>query len=138
MYIPERYRLVFSWEGLHYEGNDARFTRAGFSGPVIALMARVNDNDHIDLDFTEQNKSSGLFIPHHYYIARLSWAEVSYKSWGIELMNVTLSHHKTGSLRELTDKMRFYIDCSRHEHHTHHKFLVYQAWVINEHGLELK
>lgn len=138
MKIKERYRLVFSWEGITYEGKVATFNRAAFSGPVLKNMVKVEGDDSIDLDFTAQNMKSGIFIPKYYYIAKLSWKNVIYKPWGIELTGCKLDHHKTGSLRELQDGMKFYVDCSKHEHTTHYKFLVYPAWVVNEHGEELK
>jgi hypothetical protein len=80
----------------------------------------------------------GIFLPEYYYIARLQWRGVMYTPGGIELTECTLKHNKAGSLKELKGGMRFYIDCSKHEHYSHHKFLVYPAWVVNEHGEELK
>ena len=138
MKIPERYKLIFNWEGLRYEGDTAYFDRAAFTGPVLKIMAKVEGEDSIDLDFTDQNMKSSIFIPSYYYIAKLSWKNVIYRPWGIELTECKLDHQKTGSLRELKDGMKFYVDCSKHEHTTHNRFLVYPAWVVNEHGIELQ
>ena len=138
MRITERYKLVFSWEGIRYEGDVAYFTRAAFSGPVIAMMAKVEPSDFIDLDLSDQSFNSPIFLPKSYYIARLAWREVVYRSWGIELMEASLSHQKVGSLKELKDGMKLYINCSNHEHTIHHKHLVYPAWVVKADGEELK
>jgi hypothetical protein len=137
MAIREGYKLEFNWKGIRYEGNIAYFESAFFTGPVLQRMAKVEGEDFIDLDFTEQNMRSGIFLPKYYYIARLKWRAAVYSKLGIELTECTLDHHKTGSLKTLKDGMKFNIDCSKHEHTTHNKFLVYPAWVVNEHGEEL-
>jgi hypothetical protein len=136
--IQEGYRLDFHWKGMRYEGDTAYFESAWFTGPVIQKAAKVEGDNYMDLDFTEQNMRSGIFLPSYYYIARLKWRGAIYSALGIELTECTLDHRKTGSLKALKDGMRFHIDCSKHEHHTHHRFLVYPAWVVNEHGEELK
>ena len=138
MKIREGYKLEFKWKGIRYEGNTAYFELAYFTGPVLQQMAKVEGEDFIDLDFTDQNMSSGIFLPKYYYIAKLRWRGVIYTPLGIELTECTLDHQKTGSLKGLKDGMGLSIDCSSHEQHTHHKFLVYPAWVVNEHGEELK
>jgi hypothetical protein len=137
MAIKGGYKLEFNWKGIRYEGHTARFEAASFTGPVLASAARVLPNDFISLDFTDQNKS-GIFLPNYYYIARLKWGGLVYQQEKIVLADCLLDHHKAGSLKELKDGMKIYIDCSKHEAHVHHKFLVYPAWVVNEHGEELK
>lgn len=138
MRIPERYKLIFHWNRIRYEGSVAFFDQAAFTGPVLARTTKIQPDDHIELDFTQQNMASEIFLPNTYYIAKLSWKDVIYKPWGIELTECQLQHHKTGSLKELKDRMKFYIDCSTHEHTIHYKFLVYPAWVVNGYGEELK
>jgi hypothetical protein len=138
MTIPEPYKLIFNWDGIRYEGEIAFFEKAAFTGPVLSNAAQIAENDSIDLDFTVQNMGSGLFLPQHYYIAKLSWGGVVYRPWGVELNECQLKHLKTGSLKELRDGMKFHIDCSTHEQYIHHKFLVYPSIVVNEHGLELR
>lgn len=138
MVIIDRYRLVFSWEGIRYEGQTAYFMRAFFSGPVLQRMSKVKPDDFIDLDFTKQNMQTGLFLPRHFYIAKLSWKDAVYRQWGIELTGCSLEHEKAGSLKELTDGLKFYIDCSGHEQVVHYKNLVYPAWVVKHSGEELK
>jgi hypothetical protein len=138
MRIQERYKLIFNWEGIRYEGNIAYFKSAAFTGPVLTSTARILPNDNIRLDFTLQNYNSSIFLSKYYYIAKLNWGDVVYKSWGIELLDCSIEHFKTGSLKELKDGMKFFIDCSKHEQNVHHKHLVYTAWVTNEFGEELK
>jgi hypothetical protein len=138
MVIAERYKLIFHWEGLSYEGDIAYFKKAAFTGPVLRNTARIIPNDFIELDFTVQNMQNNIFLPNHYYIAKLGWVDVVYQGWGVELTGCSLTHNKTGSLKELKDGMKFFVDCARHEHNTHHKFLVYPAWVVNSVGEELK
>jgi len=138
MNIPEKYKLMFYWEGIQYNGNLALFKKAYFTGPVLNYSVKIEADNYIDLDLTVQNMRSGIFLPNYYYIARLNWGEVVYRGDEVELMDCNLHHRNVGSLKELQDWMRLNIDCSKHEHYMHHKFLVYPAWVTNEHGEELK
>ena len=67
MKIAERYKLIFNWEGIRYEGNIAYFKSAAFTGPVLTNTARILPNDHIELDFTKQNLNSSIFLSNYYY-----------------------------------------------------------------------
>lgn len=131
MRVKELYRLFFQWKGLKYNGGVATFKKAWFSGPVLARAAQINPNTYIDLDFTSQNVDTKLFLPKGFFIARLQWKDVEYKDEEIILKGCVLLHNKAGSLKELKSGLRFLIDCSGHEERTHHKMLVYPAWVLN-------
>ena len=138
MNITEKYKLIFRWEGIRYEGNTAYFNKAWFEGPVLADVQQLQPNDYIDLDLSRQNLSTDLFLPREYYIARLGWAEAKHIAGKVRLVGVTLDHHKTGSLKELRDGMQFFIDCSQHEEQIHYKNLVYPAWVAAANSEEIK
>lgn len=130
MDVPEAYQLFFSWEEIRYEDSVAVFKEAWFEGPVIANALQLQPNDHIDLDFTQQNLNVGLFLPKNFFIARLQWKEVEYKEDRILLKGCMLSHNVGGSLRNLEQDFRILIDCSKHEEYTHRNFLVYPSWVL--------
>jgi hypothetical protein len=132
MKIQNAYKLYFRWKRIRYEKDTAFFTGAYFTGPVLVKAAEIQPQDHIDLDFTVQNKNTGLFLPKHFYIARLSWKDVTYKDDRVELKKCTLNHNKAGSLKDLENSFSFVIDCSRHDELMHRKILVYPAWVMRE------
>jgi hypothetical protein len=130
MNVIERYKLIFRWAGVSYDGSVATFNKAWFTGPVLKIAQQVQPNDYISLDFTAQNLKSGLFIPDNFYIANLRWKEVKYAEDAVMLGSCTLSHNRSGSLKELQDGFEFIIDCFKHDETTHYKFLVYPAWVV--------
>lgn len=132
MRIRERYKLLFKWEGIRYENDIAFFAKAWFEGPVLKIAAPVASDNFMDLDFTKQNEQSGLFLPKHYYIARLRWKEVTYKDNKVWLSNCALMHNRAGTLRNIKKSHYFVIDCSAHEEYFHRKTLVYPALVIKE------
>lgn len=130
----ESHKLILNWDSIKYEGEVAILDQAQFSGPVLQISEQISPNDSINLDFTEQNMQVGIFIPKHYYIATLRWENIEYKEGIVYLYNSKLEHSKVGSLKNLQENMSLVIDCSKHEMHSHYKFLVYPAWVVNSEG----
>jgi hypothetical protein len=129
--IMERYKLYLGWEGYRYEDRIIHFDKAWFFGPVLKKADKINPNDFISLDFSQQNSSSDLFLPSSFFIARLRWNEVAYTEDKIMLYGCNLTHNKAGTLQKLEAGFSFLIDCSKHESYTHYKNLVYPAWVMN-------
>lgn len=130
----ESHKLILRWDNIQYEGEIAIFDGASFSGPVLQIAERIEPKDSIRLDFTEQNMVNPIFVPQHYYIATLSWDNAEYILDQVVLRGTRLEHAKVGSLKNLYKDMSLMIDCSKHEIHSHYKFLVYSAWVVNSAG----
>jgi hypothetical protein len=129
--IQEGYQLYLKWNRIRYDEQIAHFTGAVLTGPVLSQAQAIEPNDFIDLDFTKQNANVDLFLPQHFFIARLAWKDVVYKDNMVELKRCTLIHNKAGSLKELKNDFSFVVDCSGHEEHMHKNMLVYPAWVLN-------
>ncbi len=131
MRVMEGYQLYFNWEGIRYESDTAVFKKAWLEGPVLQKAARIQATDFIDLDFTQQNLNTELFLPQNFFIARLRWKDVEYEEGQVVLKECTLNHNRSGSLKDLQDGYKFLIDCARHEEYLHNNILVYPSWVMN-------
>jgi len=132
MAVKDRYKLLFKWEGIRYERDIASFKKSWFEGPVLKIAAQIEQDSFMGLDFTKQNRTSNLFLPNHYFIARLQWRGVTYKDGIVDLANCTLTHEKAGSLKNIEDDFTIEIDCSAHEEYFHRKTLVYPALILNK------
>jgi hypothetical protein len=132
-HIQEHYRLYLVWDSVRYDQDHiASFTGAWFEGPVVQHAAQIQPNDNIRLDFTQDNLTTGLFLPDSFFVAVLRWKEVRYQDGRVTLCAATLDHNIAGTLRNLQQVERFVIDCSAHEEYQHIKTLVYPAWVVTK------
>lgn len=129
--LSERYRLELRWEQCVYDNpGTCKLKGAYFCGPALSDAQKINDNDHIMLDFFKQY----VVIVSNVYVAKLSWGEVVYSDNGrVFLKNATITHdtelNKVPKLM-LTDYL--IIDTKGHDTAKHQFNLVYKTYVVNE------
>ncbi len=129
--ISEKYSLELHWGTVKYEVDGyCKLVNAYFSGPALSIAEKINENDHINLDFFEQYP----IITRNVYVAKLSWKTVNYNKDGtITLNNAYISQdtdlHK---VPKLSDRDYIVIDTKDHEAEVHHFNLVYRSYVVNE------
>lgn len=124
----EKYRLVLRWEKviLHKDGM-IKLDNATFSGPALSIAQKIGENDFIDLDLTPQH----FVLFDSYYIVRLSWGKVEYRSDGsVLLQNAHLTNSYLGKLHKLEDSDYISINTEKHEEATHAYNLVYESKVM--------
>lgn len=128
--LVDRYRLELRWEKTSYETSGiCKLTGAYFSGPALAEAERLNDNDHIMLDFFSQY----LFLVKSVYVAKFSWKQVDYRPDGtIFLGEATITHDKElNRVPKLGDNDYLVIDTSNHSTELHPFNTVYKTYVVN-------
>lgn len=126
----QKYKLELHWDKLNYH-DDSHITMVGayFTGPVLKDAVQLEAPDYIDLDLTPQL----LTVLDSYYIIRLDWKRVEYKSNGdIILFDATLTNDYLKSLHKLEDSDYIMVNTEKHEESTHAYHLVYEAQVIKE------
>ena len=126
----ERFKLELHWGSVEYtEDNKCLIREAYFSGPALQIAQKINNNDHLMLDFYSQY----IQLVKGVYVGKFSWNEVSYKEDKIFLSNAILEHD-TELIRVpiLNENDYFVIDTSDHELSIHSQNLVYKTYVINE------
>lgn len=129
--LAERYRLELHWEDAIYEKDGTcRFKGAQFRGPALKEATRLNDNDHILLDFFKQY----FLIVNKVYVAKFSWGKVTYNGNGtISLDDATMSHDsELNKVPTFKNKDYLVIDTSDHEVEKHPFNPVYKTYVVNE------
>lgn len=127
--VSERYKLEVHWKRIKYEVDQtALLEGCYFSGPVLSQALKLNDQDYMDLDFTNQY----LIFVDHYYIARLSWSGVDYRSEKIFLGNVTLKNINLNAVPKLNNNDYIVIDAKDHEEEKHQYTFVYPSYLIKQ------
>ncbi len=129
--LSEQFRLEIKWKKVLYK-QDGRceLLNAHFTGPVIQIAQKINDNDHMLLDFYSQY----FHLVNSVYVATLSWEKVTYSDDGslVFLDNVFLSHRdELNNVPNLKNDDYFVIDTSNHITEKHGKNLVYKTYLIN-------
>ena len=128
--LSERYKLEVHWrKALYSSPGKCLLSDAYFSGPVLSDAVRLNDNDHIMLDFFSQY----FVIVENVYVAKLSWGEVIYNKNGtITLKNAMISHDtELNRVPKLEDKDYLVIDTKDHEEAVHAQNLLYKTYVVS-------
>jgi len=128
--LSDRYRLEFHWDSVRYDyAGMCFFERAYFSGPVLQEALRLNDEDHIMLDFFSQY----LVLVRSVYVAKLQWKGVNYNTDGrIYFKEVFMSHDKElNKVPKLNNTDYLVIDTKGHEVARHTFNLVYKTYVVN-------
>lgn len=129
--ISEKYRLELHWEKAIYEQEGiAKLMGCSFAGPALKEAAAVNENDFISLDFANQY----LFFVPSYYIAKLSWKQVSQSSNIIHLYDALLTNKHVNSVPKLKDDDFIVIDTKNHEDDKHNFHLTYPSYLIRFDG----
>jgi len=131
MFLGEKYRLEIHWKKVKYEVDQIALIEGCYlSGPVLKETVRLNDQDHIDLDFVNQYS---IFVD-HYYIARLSWNNVDYRSEKIFLRDVKLENKNLNVVPKLNKYDYIVVDTKDHEEEKHMYHFVYPAYLIKRDG----
>lgn len=129
--ISEMFRLELKWEKAEYsEDGICRLIGAYFSGPVLQVAQKLQDPDHMLLDFYSQY----IHLVKGTYVGRLDWKGVVYSEDDkiIYLNEAILSHSKElNNVPVLNPQDYFVIDTSDHIIEEHSKNLVYKTYLIN-------
>ena len=126
----DRYRLELHWDKAIYNRDGVcDLTNATFKGPALAEALKLNDEDHILVDFFSQY----IKLVKSVYVAELKWKGVRYNPDGsISLLIATISHDKElNKVPKLNDDDYLIIDTSGHDVENHPYNLVYKTYVVN-------
>lgn len=129
--LSDRYRLELHWNTAFYEQPGiCKLDSAIFKGPALTEALRLNDNDHIMIDFFSQY----IYLVKSVYIAELSWGEVVYNSDGsISLKKVFIKHDtELNRVPKLNNDDYLVIDTNGHDVENHQYNLVYKTYVVNK------
>lgn len=132
MRVVNKYRLELHWNKIEYDEESALPKDSYFIGPVLVEAARIQPNDELLLDMTNQHL---VFVP-DYYQAVLKWGEINYKQDRVFLKDVTIKGKYVNSIETLKNTDWILIDCSQHEEAKHPFNLVYFSEVKKETGEE--
>lgn len=129
--ISEMFRLEIRWEDVSYNKDGVCFFKnAYFTGPVLKQALKINEKDHILLDFYSQY----LALVKGVYVGKFSWNGVEYTKDGnsVLLKESKLEHEKElNRVPKLNKDDFFVVDTSDHTTELHNTFLVYKTYVIN-------
>lgn len=129
--ISEIFRLELRWKDAEYnEEGICKLIEAYFSGPVLQVAQKLEDPDHMLLDFYSQY----VQLVKGTYVGRLDWKGVTYSDDGkkIYLKEAILSHDRElNNVPVLNPQDYFVIDTSNHTVEEHTKNLVYKTFLIN-------
>lgn len=130
--LSERYRLELHWKKcIHVKAGEMHFEGAYFSGPVLKEAAKLNDTDHITLDFCFQT----MILVNNVYTGTFAWNGVSYKDNEIFLKAAILMYdEKLKNIPKLNDTDYFVIDTKNHENEKHNYNVLYSTYVVNKDG----
>lgn len=129
--LSDRYRLELHWnKAIYNKDGVCELTDAIFKGPALADALKLENNDHIMLDFFQQY----LILVEKVYVAKFSWGEVTYRKDGSISMKEAFMAHESelNKVPKLKDSDYLIIDTSNHEVATHPFNPVYRTYVVNE------
>jgi len=123
----DKYILELHWLNVRYikgdEGVVVYLDGAYFSGPALRLAAKINNNDSIKLDFTEQY----AILLKSYHIATLSWGEVVYAGNIVYLKDALIHVSNFSKVPKFLSDDFLVIDTSLHEEDIHNNYLNYNT-----------
>ena len=119
-WLNAKYKVVCTEEG---KGVIVCLDGAYFSGPALRLAAKINSNDRIRLDFTEQY----AILLKSYHIATLSWGEVVYAGNIVYLKDASIHISNFSKVPKFLNDDFLVIDTSLHEEDTHNNYLNYNT-----------
>lgn len=129
--ISEMFRLEIRWESVVYERPGVcRFKGAYFTGPVLQVAQKLNEKDHMLLDFYSQY----IQLVKGTYVGKFDWEGIEYSEDGtkIFLKKASMVHEaELNSVPNLNSHDYFAIDTSNHVVEQHSKNLVYKTYLIN-------
>lgn len=124
----EKYRLELHWSDTEYIEGECLFKGAYFTGPVLQIAERIEENSSMMLDFYKQY----YVIVDNVYIGKLVWNQVTYVDNKILLDGCKLTHKsELNKVPKLTASDMLVIDCSHHERQTHDFYTTYKTYVSN-------
>jgi hypothetical protein len=129
--LADRYRLELHWSSAIYDLDGVcKLEGTKFSGPALSEALKLENNDHIMLDFYSQY----LVLVENVYVVKFAWGEVSYEKDGtISMTNTFLTHNtELNKVPKLKDSDYLIIDTSNHEVETHPFNPVYRTYVVNQ------
>ena len=129
--LIDRYRLELHWKDVIYNVEGiCEIVGARFSGPALSEAAKLNESDHIHLDFYSQY----IHLVNNVYIGRLEWSGVTYNSDGsINLSNVFITHSsELNRVPKLCNSDYLIIDTKGHDSEEHAYNMVYKTFVVNK------
>lgn len=129
--LSEKYRLELHWKGvLRPKAGIMFLTDAYFSGPALAQAEKINDDDHIQIDFCSQF----IVLVKSVYVAKFLWGEVTYNKNGtIGLKNARIEYDpEVKGIPNLESKDYLVIDTKNHENEKHMFNIFYTAYVVNK------
>jgi hypothetical protein len=129
--LSEKYRLELRWKSvLRPKDGVMNLIDAYFSGPALAQAEKINNDDHIQIDFCSQF----VVLVKNVYVATLFWGEVVYNQDGtIGLRNARIEYDsKVKGIPNLKNQDYLVIDTKDHENEKHMFNLFYPAYVVNQ------
>lgn len=128
--ISERFRLELHWEKcIHSKAGEMHFVDAYFSGPVLKQAEKLNDSDHIALDFCGQT----MIIVKGVYVGTFAWNGVEYEKDKILLKAAVMLYDKDlKNIPKLNDSDYLVIDTRDHENEKHNYNALYPTYVVNK------
>lgn len=129
--LSDRYRLELHWKSVSYEREGlCKIDGAMFKGPALSEALKLNDNDHIMLDFFSQY----IYLVRNVYVAKFSWAGIVYNEDGsISLDNTSIMHDtELNRVPKLNNDDFLIIDTKGHDVEDHPYNLVYKTYVVNK------
>lgn len=129
--LSEMFRLELRWKNTVYEQDGVcKFVEAYFTGPVLQVAQKLNDKDHMVLDFYSQY----VKLVKGTYVGKLYWEGIKYSEDGkkVYLKRAAMMHEEElNSVPQLNNDDYFAIDTSDHIPERHGNSLVYKTYVIN-------
>lgn len=129
--ISEMFRLELKWQSVnYYDAGKCCLVGAYFTGPVLQVAQKLNEKDHMLLDFFSQY----IQLVKGTYVASFNWEGTKYSADGkkIYLDNAIISHTKElNNVPILNEDDYFVIDTSDHIVEKHGRNLVYKTYLIN-------
>lgn len=128
--LSERFRLELHWDKcIHNKAGEMHFTGAYFSGPVLKQTQRLNDSDHINLDFCFQT----MILVNNVYVGTFAWNGVEYSKDKIHLKAATMLYdEELKNIPKLKDTDYLVIDTIDHENEKHNYNTLYPTYVVNK------
>lgn len=128
--LSDRYRLELHWTKAVYDKDGVcNLKHAIFAGPALTEALRLENNDHIMLDFFKQY----FVLVDVVYVAKFSWGKVTYNKDDTIILNDAFITHDTELNRvpKLKNDDYLVIDTSDHEVEFHPFNTVYKTYVVN-------
>lgn len=127
----EKFRLELKWDkALYLKEGECFLEGAFFTGPVLQIAQRINEDDFMMLDFYSQYIS----LVRGSYVAKFSWKEVTYSEDGFKafLKNAILSHDsELNNVPTLEENDYFVIDTGDHTLGKHNFNMLYKTVLVN-------